>query len=69
MKSAKEMFEDLGYKIYYENELTLCYINEENDDYIYFYIHCKKIEVLHDITIYELKAINKQIEELGWLDE
>ena len=64
--SAKEMFEQLGYKQTNNNTYSTCYKNEEEDYYIYFYNYSKKIEVLHDITIQELQAINKQVEELGW---
>lgn len=67
--TAKELFEELGYEVDYKNDYSLRYHNEENDYYIYFYNYSKKIEVLHDITLQELKAINKQVEELGWLDE
>ena len=64
--SSREMFEELGYKQTNNNIYSTCYKNEKEDYYIYFYNYSKKIEVLHDITIQELQAINKQIEELGW---
>ena len=64
--SAKEMFEELGYKQDYNIDYAIRYCNEERDYYIYFYKYVRKIEVLHDITLQELKAINKQVEELGW---
>lgn len=68
-KSAREMFADLGYEEDWDNEYGIRYSNEEDDSYIYFYRYWQTIEVLHDITIKELKAINQQIKELGWLDE
>lgn len=79
MKTAKEMFEELGYKlvvnannnIYYKkddckwiifsNTSTNCYIKAN------IFIDDKKYETVIDLK--ELKAINKQIEELGWLDD
>lgn len=67
--SAKEMFEKLRYKQTNNDNYLTCYSNEEENYYIYFYNYWKKIEVLHDITMKELQAINKQIEELGWDNE
>ena len=64
--SAKEMFEELGYKQINNDNYSTCYSNEEENYYIYFYNYWKKIEVLHDITMKQLQAINKQVEELGW---
>jgi hypothetical protein len=63
-KTAKEMFEELGYKQTKNNNYSTCYKDEINDYYIYIYNYSKKIKVLHDITMQELKAINKQVEEL-----
>ena len=67
--SAKEMFEKLRYKQTNNDNYLTCYSNEEENYYIYFYNYWKKIEVLHDITMKELQAINKQVEELGWDNE
>lgn len=73
MKSAKEMFEELGY-IYFENEFRITYQN-------YKISECKLIELnlkekkmwladdseeVFELSFKEIKAINKQIEELGW---
>ena len=69
MKSAKEMFEELGYKEDWDNEYGIRYSNEEDNSYIYFYRYWQKIEALHDITMEELKAINQQCKELRWLDD
>lgn len=86
MKTAKEMFEELGYRrneqIYFQNATI-----EDRDkrfiDYQKNKVHiilssfgvpaiCK-FEVgmfyrskVQDITLEELQAINKMIEELGW---
>lgn len=58
--SAKEMFEELGFKKSCDDNYEISYYNEQNDYYIYFYKYSKKIEVLHDITKEELQAINQQ---------
>lgn len=68
-KSAKEMFEELGFKKICDDNYEISYHNEQNDYYIYFYKYSQKIEVLHDITKEELLAINQQCKELGWLDD
>jgi hypothetical protein len=71
--TAKEMFEELG-----RIQTTTEYDNYKSDiDYldkdteltnIFFDLEDKKIGFInvYKITIEELKAINKQIEELGW---
>lgn len=73
--SAKEMFEKLGYK----QEIHIAYIlyikNEENysenEHRIFFYHDTETIckPFTDGINVKELQAINKQIEELGWLDD
>lgn len=75
--TAKEMFEELGYKKY-EDGCTLSY---ENNDYIVrFWKKSKRIELFGDkyfegdlenhlYYVYDFRmfiAINKQVEELGW---
>jgi hypothetical protein len=66
--NAKEILENLGYK-FKENELFIYYdINAER----YFIFDKRKKEISigsYDISVDELKAIHKQAEELGWLDE
>lgn len=79
--TAKEMFEKLKTD-YFENELRITiefYNNNSNDyDYIEFDKQCKTLSI--SIDQYNLKtynfdfkllfdAINKQIEELGWINE
>lgn len=76
MKSAKEMFEELGYD-YFNNGLRITYQN-------YNISECKLIEFdlirrsmmmaddsseVVELSFEELRTINKQVEELGWLDE
>lgn len=71
MKSARELFEELGYE---EREETYClncvksYINYKTSNIIYF-DNDKTIDVQNMIISYELlQAINKQVEEL-WGDD
>lgn len=73
--TAKEMFEQLGYEydtygedIIFTKDFKYAVVE------LYFDMYSKTLSILSnkDITfefnIKELKAINKQIEELGWLD-
>ena len=75
MKTAKEMFEELGYKPFGINTELMSYQNKDKGYYIGFDIKRKKV-MAHKpsslwifIELEELQAINKQVEELGWLDE
>lgn len=71
--TAKEMFEELG-RIQtiteYDNyKSDIDYLDEKTEQTnIYFDLEYKEIGFvnIHKITMKELKAINKQIEELGW---
>ena len=65
MKSARELFEELGYDLVETTSYMVYYYNEENDIYIWFYNNSKTIEIVNEFTLDILKAINKQIEELG----
>ena len=85
--SAKEMFEELGYKLSYENGSVKKYKRIRKTEKNYFNIKIiefglnffiadeflvdKEDNIINDMitsSIFkeELKAINKQIEELGW---
>ena len=73
-KSADEMFEDIGYEIIENTNTTLNYelIGKYMDKEIIFEKLDKSFsagystgECCH-ITMQELKAINKKVEELGW---
>lgn len=75
-KSAKEMFEKLGYKLDKETRFgaTVSYTKYCSDGCCRLYDLCfynnKRVEFQEDYISYELlQAINKQVEELGWLDE
>ena len=64
--NAEEMFEKLGYKgvPLYSSE---CLYYERYDEHFSFDLISKEIGVCdYYITMEELKAINKQCEELGW---
>lgn len=75
MKSARELFEELGYELVSQDSTIIRY--QKNFDIIEFYLSDNSIGVYDDwyyeqtyneITMNELQAINKQVEELGWLD-
>ena len=78
---AREMFEELGYKLMRDCEYYIFYEKplKENPEYENDYLHISFekqdkafIKTYGDdnspeiIGMQELKAINKQIEELGW---
>lgn len=72
--TAKEMFEELGYKLArYGNDVEYCKQFEYAKINIYFTNFAKVIEIssnkdiAYTVDLKELQAINKQIEELGWL--
>jgi len=81
--SAKEMFEKLGYELYehktymfYEKALKENPEYENDYEHIEFNFISETINKTYgddnsvcDITLEELQAINKQIEELGWNNE
>ena len=72
--SAIEMFEELGYeyskllsddeRIYYEHKCN----NNKPSNFIMFDLDYQVISNDSEITLQELQAINKQIEELHWND-
>ena len=69
--TAKEMFEELVYKVIIDNDDELIYKDIENDDLDIQFL--KKYKVVSGTPTYDyfcnmpiLKAINKQIKELGW---
>lgn len=74
MKSAKEMFEELGYttrKEEFKNDemFSITFANYAKGDWVE--IKKERIEVVKDRTkgyldIPTLQAINKQVEELKW---
>ena len=68
---AKEMFEELGYEQEMKNNVIYYFkkIHIPKSDIVYsinFIVEKKEIFISKNIDMQELKAINKQIEELGW---
>ena len=71
--SAKEMFEKLGYGDYFNNGLRITYSNFDKEcKMIEFDLKKKQLMLADDsqevfeLSLEELQAINKQVEELGW---
>jgi len=69
--SADEMFKELGYEKTKANEYWIIYKNFRKD--IDFNLKHKTIEVesqmqSEEFNMQELQAINKKVEELGWMD-
>ena len=71
--SAKEMFEKLGYGDYFNNGLRITYSNFDKECKMIEFDLKKKELILADdseeiflLSLEELQAINKQVEELGW---
>ncbi len=72
MKTADELFEELGYIRTRANEYWIIYRNFRKD--IDFNLKHKTIEVESEMksenfNIQELQAINKKVLELGWLNK
>ena len=72
MKSAREMFKEMGYE--FKASFGIMHYSIPNN-YIEFYIDKEKVTIIdcvydrYSIDMLTLKAIIKQCEELGWLDE
>ena len=71
--TAKEMFEKLGYGDYFNNGLRITYSNFDKEcKMIEFDLKKKQLifvddsEEVFELSLEELQAINKQVEELGW---
>ena len=77
MKTAKEMFEGIGYKLSeaYSEDTLISYFDGKKNITIEFCIKNKQFRKAKgvfdcvNISIPELNAIHKQCEELGWLEE
>ena len=63
MKSAKEMFEELGYDRDFHIS-SIRYYNYQLEQYVWFYQDTETIEIQFDFDLKILQAINKQVEEL-----
>lgn len=78
-KAAKEMFEELGYELdkEHDNLRQICYTKENEHFEVDLIIDIDQKYILKEeefetsipINFNEWKAINKQIEELGWLND
>lgn len=72
MKTAKELFKELGYKVIDDDEINIQYKKENKftNHYIVFWKNSKTFykgdndDISVEITLDELKAINKQVEEI-----
>ena len=70
-ESAKEMFEELGYKQTLNNNEWISYYDKYSEELIKFnkLDYTTDIDGKIEITISIAKAIDKQWKELRWLDE
>ena len=69
-KRADEMLEELGYKKNFEDKYRANYENNGFETIINFDKEYKDVRVYNNgFDMQELQAINKKVEELGWLDE
>ena len=72
MKTADEMFEELGYKKENNSEVEIKYIKDENHIIRFWKNSQSIIKQSEDgwymsITMQELQAINKKCQEWGWV--
>lgn len=74
--TAKEMFEALGYEEVIRDKQPKegIFYREKNYKDIFYarrllFFTDKVVRATNNITMKELKAINQQCKELGWLDE
>ena len=74
--TAREMFKSLGYKkrafgdcIFYEKGSIMCHIIQFNlkDKIFYSYTQCGMANQIKILTANELKAVQQQMNELGWI--
>ena len=74
--TAREMFEALGYEkrafgncIFYEKGSIMRYIIQFNlkDKIFYSYTECGMANSIKSLTANELKAVQQQMNELGWI--
>lgn len=70
MMSAREMFEALGYKLY-EDDIAIVFENNQGDVIAFTYkdkeLVVQPTNISKSISMAELKSINMQIKELGWI--
>ena len=78
MKSAREMFEELGWREYFKSSVMITYEKNsrsgKSSKYIQFFFDKKEFYIGSEgnfnqpFTMKELQAINQQIKELNWND-
>lgn len=78
-KSAREMFEELGWREYFKSSVMITYEKNsrsgKSSKYIQFFFDKKEFYIGSEgnfnqpFTMKELQAINQQCKELRWLDE
>ena len=73
MSETDELFEELGYEKD-EDEIIVYYKYKKFGNMIVFnlrnkeiHFHSDGIDTIGSITLQELKAINKKVEDLGWI--
>ena len=69
MSEADKLFEELGYKLEFEDEISFTLANREKGRYITFMKDNKTLMLPCELTIQELKAITLKCKELGWIEE
>ena len=67
--NAKEMFEALGYECskYYDRNIMIQYYDEEENKIVFWIMEQEFSASNFSLTVDEFKAIQKQMEELGWI--
>ena len=73
MKTAKEMFSDLGFKIIYDSDNILEYYHNEMNYDIKFYLKKQRYQLgfqgyARSTNIDIHLIIHKQMQELGWIE-
>lgn len=79
--NAREMFEAIGYSLKVDNNnlieyskedcghITFCFDIETKRFYSRYSFSSSIQSTPHSITLYEFEAVQKQMEELGWVEE
>lgn len=67
--NAEEMFEALGYECskYYDRNIMIQYYDEEENQIVFWIMEQEFSASNFSLTVDEFKAIQKQMEELGWI--
>lgn len=67
--TAKEMFEALGYEYskFYDRNIMIQYYDEEENQIVFWIMEQEFSASNFSLTVDEFKAIQKQMEELGWI--